>query len=316
MKEAIKVVEDSFRQLSLGNVRMPTRTSTPIPSHNGLLLSMPAYVGGETDALGEKVVTIYPENPSKQGLPTVLGLLQLLDAKTGNCISIMEAGALTAIRTGAASAVATKYLTEEDSRSMALFGVGGQARTQLEAISLIRKIEQVKVYAPRTEHVKAFCERVAQDLDAKLIPAENPRQAIEGCDIIVCATSSQTPVFNGEWLRPGMHINGIGSHTARARELDTVTILRGKLVVDSVESALAEAGDVIIPLTEGAISRDHILAELGEIVSGRKSGRTSDQDITIFKSVGLAAQDIACGKKVYDEAVRGRKGLLISRSSV
>ena len=309
--DAIQVVKKAFREVEYGNVLMPARQLTEISEHRGLMLSMPAYIGGEIGALGQKVVTIYANNPAENNLPTTLGTVQLLDPESGSCLAVMAANSLTAIRTGAASAVATECLATENSDTIALFGVGVQAATQLEAICVVRDIRQIKVYAPTRDHVTRFCREMSRRLASKICAAMNPNEAIENCDIIVCATTSKIPVFDGKLLEPGMHLNGIGSHTTDARELDTTTILKSKVVVDSRESALAEAGDLIIPLTNGAISVEHIWAELGEIVAGKKKGRASEEEITLFKSVGIAAQDVASAKVIYDRAVKERKGLAI-----
>jgi alanine dehydrogenase len=311
LADAIQVVQKAFREVEYGNVRITPRQLTEISEHNGLMLSMPAYIGGEIDALGQKVVTIYTNNPTQNNLPTTLGTVQLLDPENGSCLAVIAANALTAIRTGAASAVATECLATENSDTIALFGVGVQAASQLQAICIARDIRQIKVYAPTREHVTRFCREMSQRLESKMCAATNPNEAIENCDIIVCATTSKTPVFDGKLLEPGMHLNGIGSHTADAREFDTTAILKSKVVVDSRESALAEAGDLIIPLTKGAISVEHIWAELGQIVAGKKKGRTSEDEITLFKSVGIAAQDVASAKVIYERAVRERRGLAI-----
>jgi len=309
--DAIQVVLKAFREVGRGNVRMPPRQLTEVSEYGGLMLSMPAYIGGEIGALGQKVVTIYANNPTENNLPTILGTVQLLDPKNGSCLAVMAANSLTAIRTGAASAVATEFLATENSDTIALFGVGGQAATQLEAICFVRDIRQIKVYAPTRDHVTRFCREMSQRVESKMSAAMNPKEAIENSDIIVCATTSRTPVFDGKLLKPGTHLNCVGSHTADARELDTLTIIKSKVVVDSRESALTEAGDLVIPLTNGEISAEHIWAELGEIVTGKKKGRTSEEEITLFKSVGIAAQDVASAKVIYERAIRERRGLVI-----
>lgn len=311
LPDAIQVVQRAFREVESGNVRITPRQLTEISEHNGIMLSMPAYIGGEIDALGQKVVTIYTNNPTQNNLPTTLGTVQLLDPTSGDCLAIIAANALTAIRTGAVSAVATEYLATDNSDTIALFGVGVQAAGQLEAICIVRDIRQIKVYAPTRDHAARFCREMSQRLDSKMCTAMNPNEAIENCDIIVCATTSKTPVFDGKLLEPGMHLNGIGSHTPDAREFDTSAILKSKVVVDSRASALAEAGDLIIPLAKGAISVDHIWAELGEIVTGKKKGRISEDEITLFKSVGIAAEDVATAKVIFERALRERKGLAI-----
>ena len=287
MKDAIRAVEEAFRQFALGNVRMPVRSSVTIQQHKGLMLTMPAYVGG-VEALGQKIVTVYPENLSKHDLPTILATVQLLDPETGECLAVLEGTYLTAMRTGAASAIATKYLARRDSSHIAVFGAGVQAETQLEAISEVRRIELAKVYDPVGQRVTEYCQRMSKRIGIEVKCAQNAQEALRDSDIVICASTSRTPVFNGEWLEPGMHINGIGSHTSDTRELDTVTIQRSKVVVDSRESALAEAGDLLLPIAENAISSEHIWAELGDIIIGKREGRTSDQEITLFKSVGIA----------------------------
>ena len=304
-------MQKAFREVGHGNARMPRRQLTEISEHGGLMLSMQAYIGGEIGALGQKVVTIYANNTTENNLPTILGNVQLLDPASGKCLAIIAANALTAIPTGAASAVATQFLATENSDTLALFGVGAQAATQVEAICVVRDIRQINVYAPTRGHVTRFCREMSRRLESKMCPALNPNETIKNCDIVVCATTSKIPIFDGELLEPGTHLNGIGSHTADARELDTTAILKSKVVVDSRESALAEAGDLIIPLTKGLISIEHIWAELGEIVAGKKEGRTSEDEITLFKSVGIAAQDVVSAKVIYERAVREQKGLAI-----
>jgi ornithine cyclodeaminase/alanine dehydrogenase len=312
MKDAIAAVEEGFRQLALGNVIMPQRTAIRIPEHHGLHLGMPAYVGGTEggDSLALKVVTVYPDNPSQYSLPTTIGTLLLNDPRTGALMAIMDAGFLTAMRTGAASGVATKYLAREGARSVGVFGAGVQARTQLMAVCEVRSIERALVYDPVQEVREKYAVEMSGRLSLPVEPTNEPHACVEN-DVIVAASASKTPVFAGAWLSPGVHINGIGSHSPDARELDTDTIRRAKVVPDYGPACLAEAGDLILPIQEGAITEEHVHASLGEVVAGLKPGRESDEEITLFKSVGLAVQDAATAARVYELAREAGVGVEI-----
>nr|HID12435.1 ornithine cyclodeaminase family protein [Anaerolineae bacterium] len=303
MKDAIAAVEEGFRQLALGNVVMPQRTAIRIPAYHGLHLGMPAYIGetGDGGALALKVVTVYPDNPSQYGLPTTIGTLLLNDPRTGALVAIMDAGFLTAMRTGAASGVATKYLAREDARSVGVFGAGVQARTQLMAVCEVRPIERAVVCDPVQEARELYAAEMSERLSIPVEPTDDPRACVEN-DVIVAASTSKTPVFDGTWLAPGTHLNGIGSHSPDAREFDTETIRRAKVVADHVPACLAEAGDLLIPIQEGAITDEHIHAGLGEVVAGLRPGRESPEEITLFKSVGLAVQDAATAARVCELA--------------
>ena len=307
MQDAIHAVEEAFGQFALGNVRVGARVSVTTENHGGLMLTMPAYIVG-TDAMGQKVVTVYPANPSRHQLPTVLATVQLFNPETGECLALMDGTFLTAMRTGAASGVATKYLSRADSKCVAIFGAGAQAETQLEAVTEVRTIGLAKVFDPLTERKLEFCDRMSRKLRIAVRPSKESKENIADSDIVICATTSHTPVFSGEWLEPGMHINAIGSFDAGSREIDTTTVKRSKVVVDSREAAMKEAGDLLIPIAENVLSPEHIFAELGEIVIGRKAGRTTEQEITLFKSVGLAIQDVSVALTVYKKALELHKG--------
>lgn len=311
MEETIQAVEEGFRQYALRNVSMPVRQSIALDRYNGVMLTMPAYVGGKIDALGQKVVTVYPDNPKAHHLPTIVATIQLLDPKTGDCLAIMDGTLITAMRTAAASAVATKYLARKDARRVAIFGAGVQARTQLVALSQVRDIVLTKVFDPLPDHKASFCREMSKTLKIDVKPADSPEEATRNSDIIVCASTSKTPVFNAKWLAPGTHINAIGSHTPTAREVDTTTVLSSKLVVDSCEAVLKEAGDIVIPIKEGVITPSHIWAELGEIIVKKKTGRATDEEMTLFKSVGLAVQDISTADVVYRHAIQRNVGIRV-----
>lgn len=302
MDDCLQAVETAFSELARGRAVMPQRAVIPIPEHKGIYLAMPGYIGGDMNALGLKVVTVYPNNPSKYELPTILGTLMLCDPATGKAIAIMDAGYLTAVRTGAASGVATKYLAREDSKVCTVFGAGVQARKQLEAVQIIRPMEKVYVNDISKEAMDSFAGDLSGSLGVNIEPSQDVETIVRESDIVVTASSSHDPVFDGNWLKPGTHVNNIGSHTPDAREMDTTTVKRSKFVADLKEANLAEAGDILIPIKEGAVTEDHIYASLGEIVVGDKPGRENAEEITVFKSCGLAIQDVSTALAIYNAA--------------
>jgi alanine dehydrogenase len=301
MDACLAAVETAFAELTRGNADMPQRAVIRIPEHKGLFLGMPAHIGGDEEVLGLKVVTVYPDNPSK-GLPTIFGTLLLCDPTTGQTVAIMDAGYLTAVRTGAASGVATKYLAREDSKVCTIFGAGGQARKQIEAVQLVRPLEKIYVLDMVAATRDAFVADMSALLGVPVEAVEDAEAAVKAADIVITASSSHDPVFDGDWLKPGTHVNNIGSHSPDARELDTRTVVRAKFVADLKEANLAEAGDILIPIAEGAVTEGHIYASLGEIVVGDKPGRENDEEITVFKSCGLAIQDVSSARVVYEAA--------------
>ncbi len=302
MEDAIGLVERGFVEFGEGAVDMPQRLVIFVSEHNGLAGFMPARVRG-MGALSVKTVTAFKDNP-KKGLPTIFGTVTLLDPETGVPVSVMDAGYLTAVRTGAASGVATKYLAGEGGRIAAIFGAGVQGRTQLEAICTVRSINEVKVF----DIDRGQAERFAKEMGGRgPIPdnikvVDSAKDALAGAHIVVTATTSPSPIFNGDDLSPGAHINGVGSHAPGARELDTKTLVRSKIVCDSVEACLVEAGDLLIPIQEGALRESDIYGGLADVISGKLLGRESDEEITLFKSVGLAFQDAVVALHTYRKA--------------
>lgn len=303
MTDALAAVEEGFRQLALGNVVMPQRAATAIAPYNGLHLSMPAFVGGEIGALTIKIVTVYGDNPTQHNLPTVQGLLLVHDAQTGQVLAMLDAEHLTATRTGAASGVATQYLARKEAETITLFGAGALGPGQLAAICAVRPIRRAYVITRTGDKDADFCNQMSRALGIEVHATRNTEYAITQADIICTATNSQIPLFPGEWVQPGTHINAVGAYTRAMRELDTRLMQRSRLFVDHHVAAQAEAGDILIPITEGAFTYGHIAGTLGEVVTGQVSGRTLDEEITVFKSVGLAMQDAVTVARLYAKAL-------------
>ena len=309
MTDCIDAVGNAFAQLARGKTVMPQRAVIPVSEHNGVFLGMPALIGGDDEALGLKVVTVFPDNPARHGMPTIFGTLMLCDPTTGKAVAIMDAGFLTAVRTGAASGVATRLLAREDAKTCTVFGAGVQAVKQLEAVNLVRPLEKAYVIDVMPETRATYAEKMSEALGLEIEETENVEAAVSASDIIITASSSHEPIFDGDWLQPGAHINNIGSHAPAHRELDTRTVVRSKFVADLKEANLAEAGDILIPIKEGAVTEDHIYASLGEIVIGEKPGRETPEEITVFKSCGLAIQDVATAQAVYKAALERGVGV-------
>jgi alanine dehydrogenase len=301
MNNAIDALEQSFRELAEGKAVMPTRLTLGIEEANGFLLAMPAYLRA-SGALGLKLVSSYPDNPGRFHTPTIQATMLYYDHETGRLLALMEGAYITAVRTGATSGLATRYLARENSTVVGIVGSGIQAETQLEAVCCVRPVTAARVYSSTPSHAASFAVRMSAKLEIDVRPVDGARDAVEGCDIVVAATSAKSPVVKGEWVSSGTHINGVGSHTPDARELDADAVRKSKVVVDWFEAALQEAGDLLIPMAEGVITRDQIYAELGELAAGRKPGRTGVKEVTFFKSVGLAIEDVAVAKLVYEGA--------------
>lgn len=297
MREAVAAMKVAFGQLSAGRATIPLRSRIDSPEAEGVTLIMPALLP-ETGDFALKIVSVFGENRAR-GLPTIHALVLVLDPASGVPLGLLEGATLTALRTGAASGAATGLLARPEARTLAIFGSGVQARTQFEAVCSVRQIEAAWVFSRSRAHAEAFATELRREPWAPLSisVADTPAAAVREADIICTATTSSTPVFDGHDLRPGTHINAVGGYTPAMQEVDGTTVARARVVVDSREAALAEAGDLIIPIREGLISAAHIHAELGELVNGTQVGRTDPEQITLFKSVGVAVQDaIAAGR--------------------
>ncbi len=303
MTEAVEVVKDAFVQLSLKKAQSPVRTSLNLKEPGEAALVMPAYLE-ESRALGAKMVTVLPWNP-RAHLPAVQAMVFLFDAATGSPLAVLEGTHLTRFRTGAATGAATQVLSRADSRSLAVFGAGGQSFFQVKGVLAARKIERIKVFDLLPEKADELIEGLRADAfcrGVELHRTGNAAQTLEGADMVVTATTSSRPVFDGRLLKEGMHINAIGAFKPEMQEVDEETIRRARIFVDSFEACLEEAGDLIIPLKRGLIQETDILAELGEVVAGKKPGRGAAREITYFKSVGNAVQDVSVGQAIYQRA--------------
>ena len=302
MNDQINILEKAFTDLSNGQTIMPQRTPIIAENHNGLALFMPAYVKG-MGALGAKIVTVYKENLPKYNLPTILGTISLLDDKTGAPIAIMDGGYLTAMRTGGVAGLATKYLARKDAEVHTLFGTGGMARTHAWAVDQASNIEKlILISVDSQEKKEAFRDSLKDIIKCEIEIADNPQTAVEAADVVTLITSSKDPIIDGDWIKPGTHINGIGSHAPAMRELDTKTVVKSKVICDLVEACKPEAGDFIIPVNNGEWSWDNAHGSLGDVITGKILARESDDEITLFKSVGLAIQDMSTALHVYNQA--------------
>lgn len=302
MRQAIDAIKGAFRQLSVGQADVPLRTALEVPPCNGVTLFMPAYLATDHE-MAVKIVSVFNENPDK-GLPLIHALVVVVDAETGAPAAVMDGTYLTALRTGAASGAATDLLAREDAQVVAIFGAGAQGRSQLEGVCAVRPIEEVWVYDIAARRASTYAKEMSERLLLPVRVADTPGDAVRPADVICTATTSSSPVFDDADVRPGTHVNAIGAYTPEMQEIPPETILRAKVVIDHREASLAEAGDLLIPLQQGLMSEDHIYAELGEIVAGDKSGRETSEEITLFKSVGVAVQDVAAAGAVLEAARR------------
>ncbi|MBP1659273.1 MAG: Ornithine cyclodeaminase [Candidatus Aminicenantes bacterium] len=290
MKGAIRAVAQALVELSTGRALVPARTSLEIPGTRTTALVMPAYLPGP-HRIGLKLISLCEDNPAK-GLPFAQAITIVMDAELGTPLAVLEAGYLTAVRTGAASGAATDALARKDARVGAVFGAGVQGRTQLEAIAAVRSLRKAFVVDTDARAAADFAAEMGAALGFEIEPADAPT-ALRDADIVSTATTSATPVLRDGDLKPGVHINAVGSYKPHVRELPGETVRRASLFVDERRSALEEAGDIIIPLRAGLIGEGHIQAEIGEVLAGLKPGRRSEDEITVFKSVGNAVEDLA-----------------------
>lgn len=297
--ETIEAVEEAFRAKGLGKVQMPPKSYVFFNRYDGDFRVMPAYLEN-TEAAGVKIVNVHPQNPSKHSMPTVMATILLIDPRTGAPIAIMDGTKITNVRTGAAGAVAAKYLAREESRVVAIIGAGAQAITQFLALNEIFKIEELRVSDKVEANAKKYTSEMKKQFDIN-IKITDAKEAVQGADIIATTTPVKSPIVMNDWVSEGVHINAIGADAPGKQELDPKILKRAKIVIDNWEQA-SHSGEINVPLSKGILAREDIHAELGEIVSGKKSGRTSRDEITVFDSTGLAIQDVATAWLVYKKA--------------
>lgn len=309
MKGTLNVVEEAFRQHGLKKVQMPSKLYLFFKKHNGDLRTMPAYLE-EQDIAGVKIVNVHPDNP-KKGLPTVMALVILNSTETGTPIAVMDGTHLTDMRTGAGGGVAVKYLARKNAKTVGFVGTGNQARTQLLAINEVIDIEEVKATSTSEKSTLAFKEEMEKRIECEITPKKSIEEVCD-CDILVTTTPSREPIVMNEWISDGTHINAIGADAPGKEELDPLILKRAKIVVDDLPQA-SHSGEVNVPLSKGLITESDIFGELGEVIVGRKKARTSDSDITIFDSTGLAIQDVATANLVYQKALKENIGIKLQQ---
>jgi alanine dehydrogenase len=306
VEELIPVLERAHIQYSTGKAVMPVRLVVPLPQIEGRITSMPGYLN-EDKALGMKVVTFFPNN-LKQNLPQILATVMLFSADTGKMIAAMDGNYITAIRTACVSAMATRALANPESRVLGVLGAGVQARAHIRALTQIRKISEIRVYDIFEASARQLQESLQKESGIKINVVQSAREAVRGADLLVTVTTAKEPIVKKEWLQPGMHINAVGSHRPDLREIDGATLAGAKVVVDSREAIMAECGDILLAIQEKAITAESVHAEIGEVLAGKKPGRTSSDEITLYKAVGIAIQDVATAHLVYRRALERNVG--------
>jgi ornithine cyclodeaminase/alanine dehydrogenase-like protein (mu-crystallin family) len=304
MPGAIQAMRVAFTQLSSGDAVVPDRLG--VETEKGVSLFMPGYLP-DGRHLAAKIVSVFPGN-RERGLPAINAVVLVLDSETGLPRALMDGTYLTALRTGAASGLATEVLALDDASVLAVFGAGPQARTQIDAVRAVRPISEVRVFSLSA----AESEALAQEVESVPVTVvDDPARALAGAQVIVTATDSRRPVFPGDLVEPGAHINSVGAFTPEMRELDGALVSRATVIVDSRDTVMAEAGDLVQAIREGMFSLDRIHAELGEVVSGARPGRTSSEAVTLFKSVGSAAQDVAAAGRILEAAEASGLGVSV-----
>lgn len=311
VRECIPVMAEALADLARGNVYQPLRMIITPPEAEGDMALMPSYRSGERAAYGVKTVCFFPGNPAK-GLDSHQGSVMLFSAETGELVALMNASAITAIRTAAVSGVATKLLARDDACELAIIGSGVQARAHIEAMACVRPIKRARVASLRFENTRKCADELGPLYAFPIEPVESVESAVRGADLIVTATTAAEPILKREWISPGAHLNVVGSSIPTTREVDSATLAAASLFVDRRESTVNEGGDYLFALRDGAIGPDHIRAEIGELLIGAKPGRTSPDEITLFKSLGLAVEDLASADYLYRKATRTGAGTWVA----
>ena len=315
MGECIDVMADAFISLAKKEAVLPLRTVVRLPDSPNLFGLMPGAVGARGDkgalSLGAKVITVFPGN-DQTPYDSHIGVVLLFETELGRLLAIMDATSITAIRTAAASGLATRLLATPNAGDLAILGAGTQAMTHLDAMRCVRNLKRVRVWSRNPERAAAFGARAAQRYEIAVDVMPSAREAVEGADLICTVTSSREPVLDGAWIKEGAHVNAVGAALPTARELDSEAVRRSRLFTDRRESLLNEAGEYLIARREGVIGDDHVLGELSELLTGAVEGRRTAKDITLFKSLGLAIEDVASARHIYEKAVAGGTGIWVS----
>lgn len=301
MKDCIAVMREALIALAAGQVHQPLRTIIRPPDAAGLMGLMPSYISGDRAAFGLKAICVFAGNPAL-GKDAHQGAVLLFSADTGELQAMMNASAITAIRTAAVSAVATDLLARKDASQLAIIGTGVQARSHLAAMAQVRCLERCRIVSRQLNNAKAFAEEMKPNFSFPLEAVATVEEAVAGADLVVTATTAIAPIVKREWIAPGAHLNLVGASTPNAREVDSATMAAASVYVDRRESAMNEAGDYLFAVREGAIGADHIRGEIGELLHQEKPGRTSAEEITLFKSLGLAIEDLAAAEYLYRKA--------------
>jgi ornithine cyclodeaminase len=309
MDECIELMATVLAELAGGSVWQPLRFVVRPPDEPSLMGLMPAHRSAPGSSYGLKVVCIFPANAAK-GLDLHQGGVLLFDGETGALRALVDASAVTAVRTAAVSGVATRALAREDARELAILGSGVQARAHLEAMSHARPFDRARVWSRSTEHANAFVADAQVPFPVEV--AATAEEAVRGADVVVTATSSPEPIVRRDWLADGAHVNAVGSSIPTARELDAATVAASALFADARESMVNEGGDYLFAVQEAGIGPDHIRAELGEVLTGSADGRRSPEELTVFKSLGLACEDLAAAEHVYARATSEGAGATVS----
>ncbi len=301
MADCIEAMTSAFTALHRGEVSLPLRSIWAAPGAKGVIATMPAFRGGEQPVYSLKSICVFPANPAV-GLDPHQGNVTLYDGGNGSLLAVLDAISITAIRTAAVSAVATDLMARPDATTLAVIGAGGQARAHVEALSLVRPLSEVRITGRGPERANALAAELDADHDFNVVAVEDTPEAVAGADIVVTVTNSSTPVLERDWLAPGTHVTAAGASTSDAMELDGETIAASRFAVDLRESAERECGALLRARREGLVGDDHIVADLAQLVSGEEPGRTSPDELTVFKSVGLAIEDLFAAWAVYDRA--------------
>jgi ornithine cyclodeaminase len=306
MHECIEVMASTLGTLARGEAVLPLRTVIRIPNGRDAFAVMPAYLGSPK-TIGAKIITVYPGNHGTQ-FDSHQGAVLLFDADNGSLAALLDATAVTTIRTAAVSGLATRLLARTDATELAIIGAGVQGHSHLEAIHAVRPLTMVRVWSRNADHARVLADVATNRFGVDAVVSSSAEDAVRQSSIVCTTTAATAPVLQGDWLAPGTHVNAVGASTPNAREIDTRAVLRARLYVDRRESALNEPGDILTPLRDGDIGPEHIVGEIGELVLGRVPGRRDDREITLFKSLGLAVEDLGAASHVYAKAVRDGAG--------